>query len=152
MSDKRTRRRGRRSARRAAHNGSTKVELPTYITRQIPRHASVARYELLGEEGLQRLEDHAEWIMSEIGIEFRGDEEALRLFKEAGASVKGARVRFDKGHVRALCATAPSEFKMHGRNTKRTVIFGGKRVVFALWTAFCQRFGAGATIWHHQGL
>ena len=113
ITNKRKRRQGRRSARRASIK-SSKVEVPAYITRQIPC------YELLGEEGLQKLEDHAEWVLSEIGIEFRGDEEALRLFKEAGASVSGERVRFDKGHVRALCATAPKEFKMHGRNPGST--------------------------------
>ena len=86
---------------RLQDRGST----PAYITRNIPR------YELLNEEELQKLEAHADWILQEIGIEFRGDEVALRLFKEAGATVDGERVRFDKGHVGALCATAPREFK-----------------------------------------
>jgi trimethylamine--corrinoid protein Co-methyltransferase len=122
---KRSRRRGGgASARRARRHESWAVEAPAYITRKIPC------YELLDEEGLQRIEDHSDWILQEIGIEFRGDEQALRLFKGAGASVDGERVRFEKGHVRTLCATAPNEFEMHGRNRKRSVKFGGSHVVF----------------------
>jgi trimethylamine--corrinoid protein Co-methyltransferase len=97
---------------------------PTYITRKIPC------YDLLDEESLQRLEDHADWILQEIGIEFRGDPAALQLFKEAGAAVTGERIRFDKGHIRSLCSTAPQMFTMHGRNPQRSVLFGGNRVVF----------------------
>ena len=98
---------------------------PAYITRRIPC------YELLNEEELQKLEDHADWILQEIGLEFRGDEVALRLFRDAGATVDGERVRFDKGHAKALCATAPREFRMHGRNPKRSVEFGGNHLVLS---------------------
>ncbi len=125
IANKSGRRRGGRPARMARREGSSKVDAPRYITRKIPC------YELLNEEELQRIENHADWILQEIGIEFRGDEAALQLFKDAGASVKGERIRFDKGHVRALCATAPKEFEMHGRNPKRSVMFGGNRIVFA---------------------
>ena len=55
----------------------------------------IPAYELLDEESLLSLENHAEWLLTEIGIEIRGDAEALRLFKEAGASLDGERLRFD---------------------------------------------------------
>ena len=96
-----------------------------FIKRKIPV------YNLLDEEGIQALEDQTDWILSEIGVEFRGDQVALNLFREAGATVNGEHIRFDKGHVRSLCATAPSEFKMHGRNPAKSTIFGGNRVIFA---------------------
>ena len=79
---------------------------------------------------MQRLERHADWILDEIGIEFRDDPETLALFREAGARVEGERVRFDPGHARALCATAPSSFRMHGRDPTRTITLGGDQVVF----------------------
>ena len=41
------------------------------------------------------------------------------------------RVRFDPGHVRALCATAPRQFTQLARNPARSVEIGGDAVVFA---------------------
>ncbi len=58
------------------------------MTSAATRAAGDPIYEFLDEEALQRLESHADWILREIGIEFRGNEEALRLFKEAGATVQ----------------------------------------------------------------
>ncbi len=84
---------------------------------------------MLDEAGLDRLEAHADWILDEIGVEFRGDEEALELFRAAGARVDGNRVRFDPGLARRLCSTAPSRFTMHGRDG-RAIGVGGDGVVF----------------------
>ncbi len=86
-------------------------------------------YELLDDEALDRLETHADWILSEIGVEFRGDDEALELFRAAGAAVDGVRVRFEPGLARHLCSTAPGEFTMHGRDGRRVEI-GGDHVIF----------------------
>ena len=44
-------------------------------------------YDLVKDEGLEIIEAHAEDILQEIGVEFRGDHEALRLWREAGAEV-----------------------------------------------------------------
>ncbi|MFT5739588.1 MAG: trimethylamine--corrinoid protein Co-methyltransferase [Gammaproteobacteria bacterium] len=97
---------------------------PAYLTRRI------RPYDLLEEEELVKLEDHAEWILSEIGMEIRDDPEALRLFRDAGVSVEGERIRFDRGQVRALCATAPKTYTMHARNPARNIEFGGKHLIF----------------------
>ena len=98
---------------------------PAYIKRQIPF------YEFLGEEGLVRLEEQADWIMQEIGLEFREDPKALEIWREAGADVRGTRVRLDKGMARELCKTAPAEFVQHSRNPERSVTIGGTNQVFA---------------------
>ena len=55
----------------------------------------------------------------------------LRLFADAGATVAGQRVRFDAGHVRALCSTAPSTFTQLARDPAHSVEIGGDAVVFA---------------------
>ena len=89
----------------------------------------IPAYELLDEASLVSLENHAEWLLTEIGIEIRGDAEALRLFKEAGVSVDGERLRFDPGHARALCSTAPKAYTMHARNPQRNIEFGGDNLI-----------------------
>ncbi len=94
------------------------------MTRRIPA------YELLDEEALVGLEQHAEWLLSEIGIEIRDDPVALALFTEAGASVDGELLRFDRGHVRALCASAPKTYTMHARNPAHSIDFGGDNLIF----------------------
>jgi trimethylamine--corrinoid protein Co-methyltransferase len=97
---------------------------PAFIRRQIPP------YELVGEEGLALIEAKADQILAEVGIEIR-DDAARSLFAGAGATVTGERVRFDPGHVAALCATAPRSFTQHARNPERSVEIGGDAVVLA---------------------
>ena len=97
---------------------------PAFIKRKTPA------YDLLDEEALQRIEDHAEWILSEIGIEIRDDPEALDLFRQAGVSVSGERLRFDRGQARALCQTAPQTYTMHARNPAKNLDFGGDNLIF----------------------
>ncbi|HYH93178.1 MAG TPA: trimethylamine methyltransferase family protein, partial [Candidatus Saccharimonadales bacterium] len=82
-----TRRSGGRDGRRAARL-SHQVERLPFLTR------TLAPFEVLGEEGLSIIEDNADTILQEVGVEFRGDPEALRLLADAGASVDGERVRF----------------------------------------------------------
>ncbi|MCS5592331.1 MAG: trimethylamine methyltransferase family protein [Gammaproteobacteria bacterium] len=120
-----SKRRGGRSARMAHRREAEKIQAPRFMSRNIPC------YDLLREEELVRIEDHADWILQEVGIEFWGDDESIALFKEAGASVDGRRLRFDKGHIQSLCATAPKEFEMLARNPERSTIFGGNRLIFA---------------------
>ncbi|MHA1601242.1 MAG: trimethylamine methyltransferase family protein, partial [Alphaproteobacteria bacterium] len=115
---------GGAGARRAARRDSGVKQLD-YIKRKIPV------YEVLNEEGLALIENNADTILAEIGIEFRDDEESLRLWKDAGADVQGERVRFPHGLCRELIKTAPTTFTQHARNPARTVEIGGKNTVFA---------------------
>ena len=116
-------RRGR-SARRTERAEASAVTQP-YISRQIPLT------ELCSEEGLELLERNADIILQETGIEFRDDAEVLNIWREAGAQVDGERVRFPKGLLRQLLKTAPAEFTQHARNPDRSVVMGGKNLVFA---------------------
>ena len=94
-----------------------------------PRTRKVPAYPLLNEKALKTIEDQADWILQNIGIEFRGDNIALDLFAQAGATVEGERVTFKPGLVRQLCATAPAEFRLHARDPANTVTLGGDNVV-----------------------
>jgi trimethylamine--corrinoid protein Co-methyltransferase len=117
--------RGGAEARRAQRTRLSIHQLP-YIRRKIPLT------EILSEEGLQLIERNADTILERIGIEFRDDEEALRLWKEAGADVKGTRVRFPRGLPRSIIQkSAPKTFTQHARNPERTVEIGGNGTVFA---------------------
>ena len=90
----------------------------------------IPTYDLLGEEGLARIEAAADTIFGEVGIEFRGDEAALRLWRDAGADVAGERVRFPVELLRSILNTAPSAFVQHARNPERSLVIGGEHVVF----------------------
>src|SRR6202522_1363212 len=114
-----------RDAKRAARAARAGASIP-YITRKIPY------YEVLGEEGLSLMEQNADTILEEIGIDFRDDAEALEIWKAAGADVQGERVHFARGMCRALVQrTAPREFTQHARSPARSVVIGGKNTVFA---------------------
>ena len=112
---------GRRARRRRQVAGPA----PAYITRRLPT------FEVLDEEALVRLEEQADWLIQEVGLEFRDDPAALELWKAGGADVDGTRVRLPKGLARKLAATAPREFVQHARNPARSVKIGGDAVVFA---------------------
>ena len=121
-----TRKRGGRRARQAGGDGGNNATpAAAYITRAIPE------YELLGEEGLVLIEQNADAILSETGIDFHYPK-ALALFKDAGADVDGNRVRFPAGMCRKIIRdSAPKEFTQHARNPARSVKIGGKHTVFA---------------------
>jgi trimethylamine--corrinoid protein Co-methyltransferase len=120
----RERKRGGRRGRQESEKSAIPEIIP-FITRKIPE------YELLDEEGLTLLEDNADTILEEIGIDFRY-QPALDLFKEAGADIDGERVRFQKGMCRKIIQdSAPRIFEQKARNPLRNVTIGGKATVFA---------------------
>ena len=124
MSDRQRRRKsGGRSAKREARQSAAFATV-AYIDRNIPY------YELLDDAALELIEDNADTVLEEIGIEFNGFPEALDRFRKAGASIDGERVRFPRGMCRSIIqASAPAEFTQHARNPERSVIIGGKRTV-----------------------
>lgn len=117
-------RQGRQSRQRARRRQTPQIIAG--VRREIPP------YVLVEEEGLELVEDAAEEILQEIGIEFRGDREALDLWRGAGADVRGERVRLERGMARGIIgATAPKTFTQHARNPARSLVIGENNVVFA---------------------
>jgi len=125
-------RRGR-SSRRATRRGRTEpnahLKVP-YITRNVPT------YDLLGEESLEKIEQAADTILAEIGIEFREDSETVELFRKAGGQVSPVagsawNIKFEPGMIRELLKTAPERFTQHARNPANSVEIGGDAMVFA---------------------
>ncbi|MEE9321354.1 MAG: trimethylamine methyltransferase family protein [Granulosicoccus sp.] len=98
------------------------VSLP-YLTRTAPT------YDILAEEQIIAVEEAAEKILQEIGVEVR-HEPSLKLLKEAGLDVDGERVRFPHGFCRKLIVdNAPSRFIQHARNPEKSVEIGGNSLV-----------------------
>ncbi|MCP3933899.1 MAG: trimethylamine methyltransferase family protein [Actinomycetia bacterium] len=96
------------------------------LERQIPC------FDLLSSESVDLIELHADRILSEVGIEIRGDQAAIDLFADAGADVDGERLRFDAGLITSIVKdNTPSTFVQHSRNPERSVTMGGNNTVFA---------------------
>ncbi|PZU81987.1 MAG: trimethylamine methyltransferase [Shinella sp.] len=122
--DRRERRtRGNRLARREG-GGTPSLKVP-FIRRNIPT------YDILSEENLARIEQTADRILAEVGIEFCDDPVALDHWKRAGAEIDGVRVRFEPGMLREVVSTAPATFTQHARNPANNVEIGGSNVVFS---------------------
>ncbi len=115
---------GRGARREMRSRGPDGLGRP-YIVRNI------RTYDILAEEGLIRIEQTADRILAEVGIEFRDDPAALDLWRRAGAHVDGVLVKFPPGMLREALKSAPAEFTQHARNPANSVQIGGKSVVFS---------------------
>ena len=121
------RRRGREGggAARRAQRSNPKVECAKFIERNIPN------FEVLHTEALEIIEDNADAILEEVGVNFVNNPAALDRWRAAGADVQGERVRIPRGLARTLCETAPASFTQHARNPEKSVVIGGKKLVLA---------------------
>ncbi len=125
-----TTKRGGRGARRERRSQGAQDQGRPYIVRNIPT------YDILSEESLEKIEQTAERILAEIGIELRDDAEAMELYRKAGAKVTAKAddiwtLSFERGMLREILKTAPAEFTQHARNPANNVRIGGRNVVFA---------------------
>jgi len=112
--------------RRRQRVNRPELERAAYIQRKI------ATYDILSEEGLCLIEENADKILRDIGMEFRDDPEILDYFREAGADVQDERVRFEPGMCRKIIqATAPREYTQHARNPVNNVQIGGNNTVLS---------------------
>ncbi len=121
----RKRGRGGGGAARRAERTSIQVETARFIERKIPN------LEVLDAAALELIEDRAEQVLEEIGVNFVNNPDALARWQAAGASIDGERVRLPRGLARELIKTAPATFTQHARNPDRNVEIGGRNLVLA---------------------
>ena len=121
----RRRARGGGGAARRAERTAIRIEAARFIERNIPN------LDILTAEAIEIIEANAETVLEEIGVNFVENPEALELWRNAGASVDGERVRLPRGLARSLCKTAPSSYVQHARNPERSVTIGGNSLVLA---------------------
>ena len=103
MAEANTRRRARGGggAARRAERTAVRIETAKYIERNIPN------FEILNEEALEIIENNAETVLEEIGVNFVDNPAALERWRDAGADIDGERVRIPRGLARELIKTAP---------------------------------------------
>ncbi len=123
MSDRRT---GGRSARRALRTVA-KVDMLPALARNLPL------CEPMDDERVHSIDKASMDILEEVGVVFR-DPIALEDWRCARADIRGETVHLDRGLVRELIATIPSEIRFHARNPQKNVRMGGRHAVFVPMT------------------
>ncbi len=120
-----TKRRRRGRGAKGQSPDAPAVPAAPFIKRALPF------FDVLDEEALVKLETQVDWLIETVGVEFREDPEALRIWQDAGADVQGTRVKANAQMIRSLCALAPRQFTQLARNRDRSVVIGGTNQVFA---------------------
>ena len=117
---------GGAAARRAARSGGGPGTQLTYIKRKINV------YEVLDEEGLALIENNADTVLEEIGIDIpRRCRKRWQLWKEAGADVKGERVHFPQGPAALAAEDRAGDLHPARAQSRALRQIGGKATVFA---------------------
>jgi len=88
-------------------------------------------FDVVDEQTLVKLDAQVDWLIENVGIEFRHDPEAHRIWQAAGAKMDGNRLVADAAWIRDLCKSAPHTFQQVARNPQRSVKIGGTNQVFA---------------------
>jgi trimethylamine--corrinoid protein Co-methyltransferase len=117
---------GGRSARRALRAAPQFDMLPGL-------HRNIPVCEVMDAAQVERIDNASMDILENVGVQFR-DPIALEDWKRVGAKVEGELVYLDRGLVRELIKTIPSDFTYHARNPANNVRLGGKNSVFVPMT------------------
>ncbi|WP_170366011.1 trimethylamine methyltransferase family protein [Ruegeria arenilitoris] len=117
---------GGRAARRALR-AAPRFDMLPGLTRNIPL------CEVMDGSQVERIDAASMDILENVGVQFR-DPIALADWKAAGAKVDGERVYLDRGLVRDLIATIPSDFTYHARDPRKNVRLGGPHAIFVPMT------------------
>ena len=121
--DKQERRRGGRRERREEQREAAVVKMTQ------PLH-NLPTYDMISEEGLDKIHQTSLAILSDVGIDFY-DEEAQAILKQHGVEVKGDTAYFDPALVAEYVARAPRHFTQLARNPANNVVIGGNYMCFA---------------------
>ncbi|MEO1681061.1 MAG: trimethylamine methyltransferase family protein [Pseudomonadota bacterium] len=124
--DKARTRAGGRSARRALRSARDIQMLPGLESR-------LPLCEVMDGAHVERIDAASMDILENVGVQFR-DPIALADWRHAGAKVEGEMVYLDRGLVRDLMATIPSDFTYHARNPANSVRLGGRHAIFVPMT------------------
>ncbi|MEM1198802.1 MAG: trimethylamine methyltransferase family protein [Pseudomonadota bacterium] len=119
-------RRGGRQSRREARQEVHEAMLPG-LKRNLPL------VEPLTPEQVERIDEASMHILENVGVIFR-DDIAVEDWTRAGAKLDGDRVFLDRGLVKELISSIPSDFTYHARDPKKNVALGGPNSIFVPMT------------------
>ena len=111
-----------RDARAAKRRTPVRTWLPE-LERKIPW------VDLLSDEQVRTIHEASMDVIEEVGVEFRC-EDAIAMWKAAGASVDGVRVRIDRELLMDLVGTAPSSYTMVARDRSFDATVGDGKTIF----------------------
>lgn len=117
---------GGRAARRALRSAPKFDMLPGLVNR-------LPHCEVMDEEQAALIDAASMDILENVGVHFR-DDIALADWRRVGAKVVDERVYLDRGLVRELVASIPSDFTYHARDPKKNVRLGGRNAIFVPMT------------------
>lgn len=126
MSEEQRTRSGGRASRRAIRSAPNHRMLPG-LKRNLPL------CEPMDDEQIEKMDNASMDILEDVGVVFR-DDIALADWRAVGADVRGETVHLDRGLVRELIQTIPSDFTYHARNPANNVRLGGKHSIFVPMT------------------
>ena len=121
--EEKMRRRGGRTARRAAHINGPIIHKPALVSK-------VPLYDIVNEEGVEQINELAMRIVEEIGVEFR-DQESLEIWQKTDAEINDTNVKIGRNTLLELIESVPTEYIHHARNPERTVVVGGRSMVIS---------------------
>ncbi|TMD13391.1 MAG: trimethylamine--corrinoid methyltransferase, partial [Chloroflexi bacterium] len=87
-------------------------------------------YDILSEDQVQQIHDHAMQILQEIGVDFLYPR-ALDTFSRAGLTIEDSRVHFEAAFIEEQIKKVPETFEVQARNRANTVTIGGNHMVNA---------------------
>jgi trimethylamine--corrinoid protein Co-methyltransferase len=118
--------------RRTGGRGAERSRKPASGSKYLNLVNGMAKSTVLSEDALETVHQTSLTILEEIGMDIILPEARERM-KAAGADVTPGtdRVRFDRGLILEMIASAPSGFTLHARNAMRNVEIGGDNLVFA---------------------
>ncbi|MBO9402852.1 trimethylamine methyltransferase family protein [Shimia sp. R9_3] len=117
---------GGRSARRALRS-TLDVTMQPALRRNIPL------CEVMDGAQVETIDAASMDILENVGVHFR-DPIAIEDWKSVGAKVVDETVYLDRGMVRELIATIPTEFTYHARNPAYNLPFGKDHSIFVPMT------------------
>ena len=127
MSDTSPRARSGGRASRRALRTKPKFDMLAGLENRLPMCA------ILAEGDVERIDNASMDILENVGIQFR-DFVALDDWRRAGAKVVDEMVYPDRGLIRELMASIPSDFTYQARDPAKNVKLGGRNSIFVPMT------------------